>query len=81
MKLVMGSLPGKRVPVQVFLPIGQPYAGEDSAGVSDTRSPPEVLLRAQPPWKVWYRPNQWPACGGVGGRIKQQTHRCKLSWR
>jgi hypothetical protein len=30
---------------------GQPYAGEASAGVSATPSPP-VLLVAQPPWKV-----------------------------
>jgi hypothetical protein len=31
MKLVMGSLPGNLVPVQVFLPVGQPYAADLSA--------------------------------------------------
>ena len=46
MKLVIGSLPGE---LHVLRPVGQPNAGDASAGVSETWSPwPE-----QPPWKVW----------------------------
>src|SRR3954454_21091937 len=57
MKLVMGSRPARVV--QVSRPVGQPKAEDFSAGVSDTPSPPVACL-AQPPWNVWYRPNQWP---------------------
>src|SRR5512140_2887621 len=50
----MGSAPGSRV--QVSRPAGQPKAADFSCGVSLTPS----LVLAQPPWNVWYRPNQWP---------------------
>jgi len=33
---------------------GQPYVGDDWAGVSATRSPPPLALVEQPPWNVWY---------------------------
>ncbi len=46
MKLWIGSRPGAE---QVSRPFGHWYAGDASAGVSETWSPePE-----QPPWKVW----------------------------
>lgn len=38
-------------------PIGQPYAGDSSAGVSATPSPSPV----HPPSNVWRRPSQCPA--------------------
>lgn len=42
----MGSRPAA---VQVSRPVGQPKAGEASAGVSSTKSP----SLEQPPWKGW----------------------------
>ncbi len=55
MKLVMGSTPGNRWPVQLSRG-AQKNCGSASAGVSFTKSPGWE----QPPANVWYRPSQWP---------------------